>query len=83
MPCHVRLFAPKLAWVVAIGWQIGVAVGVASLLMGYTSTKEYAEFEWRSQRHCVHTTIARSHLEHPHTLYKIETNYKGLLSCGL
>jgi cytochrome c oxidase cbb3-type subunit 1 len=35
-----------LAWVVAIGWQIGVAVGVASLLMGYTSTKEYAEFEW-------------------------------------
>ncbi|CAC9639476.1 Cytochrome c oxidase (cbb3-type) subunit CcoN (EC 1.9.3.1) [uncultured Gammaproteobacteria bacterium] len=44
--CHVRLFAPKLAWIVAIGWQIGVAVGVASLLMGYTSTKEYAEFEW-------------------------------------
>jgi cytochrome c oxidase cbb3-type subunit 1 len=32
--------------IVAIGWQIGVAVGVASLLMGYTSTKEYAEFEW-------------------------------------
>jgi cytochrome c oxidase cbb3-type subunit 1 len=30
--CHVRLFAPKLAWIVAIGWQIGVAVGVASLL---------------------------------------------------
>jgi cbb3-type cytochrome oxidase subunit 1 len=28
-----------------------------------------------------YTTIAQSHLEHPHTLYKIETNYKGLLSC--
>jgi cytochrome c oxidase cbb3-type subunit 1 len=37
-------------WVVAIGWQIGVAVGVASLLMGYTSTKEYAEFEWPVDR---------------------------------
>lgn len=44
--CHVRLFTPKLAWFVAIGWQIGVAVGLVSLLMGYTSSKEYAEFEW-------------------------------------
>lgn len=44
--CHVRLFSPKLAWIVAIGWQIGVAAGVTSLLMGYTSSKEYAEFEW-------------------------------------
>lgn len=44
--CHVHLFSPKLAWIVAIGWQISIVIGLTSLLMGYTSTKEYAEFEW-------------------------------------
>ena len=44
--CHVRLFSPNLAWLVAVLWQVGVGVGLVSLLMGYTSTKEYAEFEW-------------------------------------
>lgn len=44
--CHQRLFAPGLAWLVAAGWQAGLALGMVSLLMGYTSSKEYAEFEW-------------------------------------
>ena len=44
--CHVQLFKPLLAWFVAIGWQIGVGVGLVSLLLGYTSSKEYAEFQW-------------------------------------
>ncbi|MBE8189310.1 MAG: cytochrome-c oxidase, cbb3-type subunit I [Candidatus Thioglobus sp.] len=44
--CHARLFSPNLAWFVAVAWQISMAVGLASLLLGYTSSKEYAEFEW-------------------------------------
>ena len=44
--CHVRLFAPALAWIVCYGWQIGILTGGLSLLAGYTSGKEYAELEW-------------------------------------
>lgn len=44
--CHVRLFSPKIAWFVAVAWQIGLFIALGSLLMGYTSSKEYAEFEW-------------------------------------
>ena len=43
---HVRLFAPKTALVAAIFWQIGLLFALVSLLFGYTSSKEYAEFEW-------------------------------------
>ncbi len=43
---HVRLFAPKTALVTAIFWQIGLLFALVSLLFGYTSSKEYAEFEW-------------------------------------
>ncbi len=43
---HQTLFAPGLAWLVAIGWQAGLALGMVTLLMGITSSKEYAEFEW-------------------------------------
>jgi cytochrome c oxidase cbb3-type subunit 1 len=43
---HVPLFAPRLAWIVAWGWQIGVAAGGLSLLAGYNTSKEYAELEW-------------------------------------
>ena len=44
--CHVRLFLPKIAWVVAVLWQVGLMLAVVSLLFGYTTSKEYAEFEW-------------------------------------
>ena len=43
---HVRLFMPKLAWVTAIGWQLGVLAGGLSLLAGWNAAKEYAELEW-------------------------------------
>lgn len=44
--CHVRLFAPTLAWVVCWGWQATALAGGVSLLLGYNAAKEYAEFEW-------------------------------------
>ena len=44
--CHVPLFGPRLAWFCCYGWQILMALGVLSLLGGWTSSKEYAEFEW-------------------------------------
>jgi len=43
---HVPLFAPKLAWIVAYGWQIAMLTGGLSLLAGYNTSKEYAELEW-------------------------------------
>lgn len=43
---HVPLFAPRLAWIVAYGWQLVVLLGGLSLLAGWTSSKEYAELEW-------------------------------------
>nr|TFG55238.1 MAG: cytochrome-c oxidase, cbb3-type subunit I [Hyphomicrobiales bacterium] len=43
---HVLLFAPRLAWLVCYGWQIGLLVGGLSLLAGYSSSREYAELEW-------------------------------------
>ncbi len=44
--CHVRLFAPKLAWFTCWAWQIALLAGGISLLMGLTTSKEYAELEW-------------------------------------
>ena len=44
--CHCRLFAPKLAWTVAVGWQVGMALVVLSLFAGLNSAKEYAEMIW-------------------------------------
>ena len=43
---HVRLFAPKLAWLVFFGWQLTVLIGGISLLAGVNASKEYAELEW-------------------------------------
>jgi len=43
---HVPLFAPKLAWFCAIGWQLCVLLGGLSLLAGWNAAKEYAELEW-------------------------------------
>ena len=44
--CHVRLFAPNLAWFTCWAWQIAILAGGISLLMGLTTSKEYAELEW-------------------------------------
>ena len=44
--CHCGLFAPRLAWFVAVGWQLGIALAVISLFAGLNSAKEYAEMIW-------------------------------------
>lgn len=44
--CHVRLFAPGLAWFTCWAWQIAILLGGLSLLAGYNTSKEYAELEW-------------------------------------
>ena len=44
--CHVRLFAPRLAWFTCWAWQIAILLGGLSLLAGYNTSKEYAELEW-------------------------------------
>jgi cytochrome c oxidase cbb3-type subunit 1 len=43
---HVRLFLPKLAWMLFFAWQAAIALGVASLMAGWNGGKEYAELEW-------------------------------------
>jgi len=44
--CHARLFSTNLAWFVCWAWQIAILAGGISLLMGYNTSKEYAELEW-------------------------------------
>ena len=41
-----RMFNDVLSNVHFWGWQIGVAAGALSLLLGFTQGKEYAELEW-------------------------------------
>ena len=40
------LFNNSLAWMFFYGWQILLTLAVITLLMGYTTTKEYSELEW-------------------------------------
>ena len=44
--CHVRLFAPQLAQFTFWGWMLVIVLAVATLPLGITSSKEYAELEW-------------------------------------
>jgi cytochrome c oxidase cbb3-type subunit 1 len=44
--CHVRLFAPQLAQFTFFGWMLIILLAVATLPLGITSSKEYAELEW-------------------------------------
>ncbi len=44
--CHIRIFAPNLAWTVFFAWQLIVIAGAVSLFMGANAGKEYAELEW-------------------------------------
>ncbi|HSI57659.1 MAG TPA: cytochrome-c oxidase, cbb3-type subunit I [Ideonella sp.] len=44
--CQVRLFMPRLAMFVFIGWQLVILLAAITLPLGMTSGKEYAELEW-------------------------------------
>jgi len=44
--CQARLFSDKLAAFTFWGWQAALVAGFFTLPMGYTTTKEYAEYEW-------------------------------------
>ena len=44
--CHTRLFSDRLAGFVFWGWQVIILSAVATLPLGYTRGKEYAELEW-------------------------------------
>ncbi len=43
---HTRLFASNLAWFTCWAWQIAILAGGISLLLGFNTSKEYAELEW-------------------------------------
>ena len=43
---QARLWNDSLASFTFWGWQIAVAAGAISYMMGYTQSREYAEFEW-------------------------------------
>ncbi len=44
--CKARMFSDKLSWLHFWGWQAIIAAAAITLLMGFTTGKEYAELEW-------------------------------------
>ena len=44
--CQTRLYGDGMANFTFWGWQIAVAAGAISYMLGYTQAREYAEFEW-------------------------------------
>lgn len=44
--CKTRMFSDKLSWIHFWGWQLIIASAAITLLMGFTTGKEYAELEW-------------------------------------
>jgi cytochrome c oxidase cbb3-type subunit I/II len=44
--CKTRMFSDKLSWIHFWGWQSIIAAAAITLLLGYTTGKEYAELEW-------------------------------------
>lgn len=44
--CKTRMFSDKLSWFHFWGWQSIIAAAAITLLLGYTTGKEYAELEW-------------------------------------
>jgi len=44
--CKARMFSDKLSWIHFWGWQAIIASAAITLLMGFTTGKEYAELEW-------------------------------------
>lgn len=44
--CKARMFSDRLSWIHFWGWQAIIAAAAITLLLGYTTGKEYAELEW-------------------------------------
>jgi cytochrome c oxidase cbb3-type subunit I/II len=44
--CKARMFSDKLSWFHFWGWQAIIAAAAVTLLLGFTTGKEYAELEW-------------------------------------
>ncbi len=44
--CKARMFSDTLSWIHFWGWQLIIAAAAITLLMGFTTGKEYAELEW-------------------------------------
>ena len=44
--CKARMFSDFLSKVHFWGWQLIIVLAAVSLMMGYTTSKEYAELEW-------------------------------------
>ncbi|MBM3412249.1 MAG: cytochrome-c oxidase, cbb3-type subunit I [Bacteroidetes bacterium] len=44
--CKARMFSDKLSWLHFWGWQAIIAAAAVTLLLGFTTGKEYAELEW-------------------------------------
>ncbi len=44
--CKTRMFSDKLSWIHFFGWQAIIVSAAITLLLGYTTGKEYAELEW-------------------------------------
>ncbi|MFN2348188.1 MAG: cytochrome-c oxidase, cbb3-type subunit I [Thioalkalivibrio sp.] len=44
--CQARLYSGSLATFTFWGWNIAIALGVITYMMGYTQGREYAEFVW-------------------------------------
>ena len=41
-----RMFSDKLSWIHFWGWQLIIVSAAITFLLGYTTSKEYAELEW-------------------------------------
>ena len=41
-----RMFSDKLSWIHFWGWQLIIVAAAVTLILGFTTTKEYAELEW-------------------------------------
>lgn len=44
--CKARMFSDKLSKIHFWGWQLIIVAAAITLLLGYTTSKEYAELEW-------------------------------------
>jgi cytochrome c oxidase cbb3-type subunit I/II len=44
--CKTRMFSDRLSWIHFFGWQGIIVAAALTLLLGYTTGKEYAELEW-------------------------------------
>ncbi len=44
--CKTRMYSDRLSWIHFWGWQLIIAAAAVTLLMGFTTGKEYAELEW-------------------------------------